>query len=108
VLEVMLRDRDAYGAIGLDYGLRTAAHLPFARDIARWQGHGVAVALHVGHVRGDASYDGARAQDAFFDRLGERVKDVVVLAVGHDALVREVRARFEAAGGDPERVLHNY
>jgi hypothetical protein len=40
--------------------------------------------------------------------LGTRVRDVVVLAVGHDALVREVRERYAAAGGDPANVLHNY
>jgi NAD(P)H-flavin reductase len=108
VIEVLLRDRDAYGALAFDYGMRSAAHLPFAADIARWQDRGVSVALHVGHVRTDTSYDGTRAQDALFDRLGARVRDVTVLAVGHDALVREVRARYEAAGGDPANVLHNY
>jgi ferredoxin-NADP reductase len=107
-LEVMLRDRQAYGAISVDYGLRSTAHLPFAHDITRWQSLGVGVSLHVGHLREDASYEGSRAQDALFDRLGTRVRDVVVLAVGHDALVREVRERYAAAGGDPVNVLHNY
>jgi ferredoxin-NADP reductase len=108
VLETILRDRASYRAISLDYGLRSPTHLPFARDVDRWRESGVQVSLHVGHVRDDASYAGVRAQDALFERVGAAIAETVVLAVGHDALVREVRSRHAAAGGDPALVLHNY
>lgn len=101
-LEVVLRDRAAYGSLSLDYGLRSLAHLPFAADVARWRSHGVTVELHTGHSRDDGSYEGVRAQDALFDRLGAQAANVVVVAVGHDALVREVRTRHAGL------VLHNY
>ena len=101
-LEVVLRDRKAYGALSLDYGLRSPSHLPFAADVERWRSLGVDVALHVGTVPQDGSYEGVRAPDALFDRLGPHAERTVVLAVGHDALVREVRARHAGL------VLHNY
>lgn len=107
-LEVVLRDRDAYGALSLDYGLRSPAHLPFADDVARWRDRGVHVTLHVGHVRADGTHEGVRAQDAVLDRLGGRVHETAIVAVGHDALVREVRARHAALGAPPALLLHNY
>lgn len=107
-LEVVLRDRAWYGALSLDYGLRSLEHLPFATDIERWRSLGVRVTLHVGRVRDDGTHDGVRAQDALFERLGLDAHDVALLAVGHDALVREVRARHAEAGGEPHLVLHNY
>ena len=107
-LEVALRERDAYGALSLDYGLRELGHLPFARDVERWRAAGVAVHLHVSAPQPDGSLAGVRAQDALFDRLGARTAETAILAVGHDALVREVRARHAQRGGAPELVLHNY
>jgi len=99
-LEVVLRDRDRYGALSFDYGLRSLAHLPFASDVERWRMLGVIVTLHVGELRADGTYVGARAQDAVFARLAGSER-TAILAVGHDALVRDVRARF------PD-MLHNY
>lgn len=107
-LEEVLSERRAYGVLSLDYGLGAMTLLPFREDVERWAASGVAVSLHPGHPRADGAYEGTRAQDALFARLGDRVAEVVVLAVGHDALVREVRARYVEAGGLPERVLHNY
>ncbi len=107
-LEVVLRDRARYGALSLDYGLRSHEHLPFARDLERWRALGVRVTLHEGHVRADGTHEGVRVQDALFDRLGAGIKDVALLAVGHDALVREVRDRHAAIGGAPDQLLHNY
>ena len=83
-------------------------HLPFARDVERWRAAGVAVHLHVSAPQPDGSLAGVRAQDALFDRLGARTAETAILAVGHDALVREVRARHAQRGGAPELVLHNY
>jgi NAD(P)H-flavin reductase len=107
-LEEVLRDRASYGALSLDYGLRTHEHLPFRADVERWRSLGVEVSLHPGLVHADGTIEGVRAQDALFERLGPRVAQVAVLAVGHDALVREVRARYVQAGGAADRVLHNY
>lgn len=108
VLEHILRERELYGALSLDYGLRSLAHLPFARDVERWRSLGVRVDLHVLEVRVDGTYEGSRAQDAFFARLGPRAGASVVIAVGPDALLRDVRDRYSALGGDPRDVLHNY
>lgn len=107
-LEEVLRDRAAYGALSLDYGLRSLEHLPFRADVERWRSLGVRVALHPGVAHTDGTVEGVRAHDALFERLGPRLADVAVLAVGHDALVREVRARYAEAGGATDLVLHNY
>jgi CDP-4-dehydro-6-deoxyglucose reductase len=94
-------------SISIDYGLRSPLHLPFARDVDGWRSSGVSVALHVGEVRPDGSHVGPRAQDALFDHVDAKNLPVVI-AVGPDALVAEVRARYAALGGDPADVLHNY
>jgi NAD(P)H-flavin reductase len=107
-LEVVLKERTAYGALSLDYGLRTRARLPFASDVDRWKAFGVKVTLHVSERRPDGSFSGVRAQDAALKRIGKRTAHTAIVAVGHPELVRDVRERHLAAGGDPALVLHNY
>ena len=107
-LEVVLRDRASFGALSLDYGLRSLAHSPMPDDLDRWRMLGVRVALHVSSPRADGTVDGPRAQDALFARLGPRTRGTAIVAVGHPALVADVRARVAAAGGDGSLVLVNH
>lgn len=107
-LEVVLKERTAYGTLSLDYGLRTRARLPFAGDVDRWKAFGVKVTLHVSERQSDGTFHGVRAQDAMLARLGKRTAQTAIVAVGHPELLADVRARHAAAGGDPALVLHNY
>ncbi len=107
-LEMILASRGDYGALSLDYGVRSLAHLPIAEDIDRWSARGVDVRLHLSVPRPDGTIEGVLAHMAYLDRVGARARDQAIIAVGHSAMVREVRDQVIALGGDPELVLHNY
>jgi NAD(P)H-flavin reductase len=107
-LEVVLASRAKYGALSLDYGLRSLAHLPIAEDVDRWRARGVDVRLHVSSPRADGTIEGVLAHVAYLTRAGQRARDSAIIAVGHSAMVRQVREQVAALGGDPELVLHNY
>jgi NAD(P)H-flavin reductase len=105
-LEVVLRTRERYGRITLDYGLRSLAHLAIPEDVERWRKAGVEVTLHLSEPRSDGTVRGARAQDAAIARLRDPLRAAFV-AVGPTAMVDELRALFAARGGDPSLVLDN-
>jgi NAD(P)H-flavin reductase len=107
-MEVILASRAKYGAISVDYGLRSLAHLPIREDVDRWRARGIDVRLHLSSPRADGTIDGVLAHVAYLTRVGARARDQAIIAVGHSAMVREVRERVGALGGDPGLVLHNY
>ena len=107
-LEVVLAAREKFGALSLDYGLRSLGHLPIRDDVDRWQDLGVDVHLHVSSPGPNGTIVGPLAHDAYLERVGDRAREQAIVAVGHTAMVRQLRERLAALGGDPELVLHNY
>ncbi|WP_236604809.1 hypothetical protein [Sandaracinus amylolyticus] len=106
-LESVLRERDRWGAISLDHGLRSAAHLAVPEDVERWRDHGVDVRLHYSFPRSDGTLSGVRAQDVVLERVRDFGR-AAFIAVGQSAMVKELRAMVAERGGDPTLVLHNY
>ena len=106
-IEVMLEERGRYGAITLDYGVRSEGHVAIGDDLARWRDAGIEIGIHVSELDASGKLVGVRAQDVALARIRDASRTTVV-AVGQSALVKELRATFASRGGDPERVLHNY
>lgn len=109
-IETMLREKKAYGPITLDHGLRSAAHLAIAADLARWKKAGVTVHLHHSLPSTDGkSVYGVLAHDALLERIDDsalRAGSFVV--VGQTVMVEELRTRVVLRGGSAQHVLHNY
>lgn len=106
-VEQVLRDRDRYGALSVDHGLRSPEHLAIAEDIARWRSMGVEVRLHYSEPTNAGAPRGVRVQQAVFEHVRD-VRRAAFVAAGQSAMLRELRARVVEHGGDPELVLHNY
>jgi NAD(P)H-flavin reductase len=94
--------------LSLDYGVRSAAHIALAPELARFSEAGVTVAVHFSAFR-EGVLLGQLAHRALMHRWSEvAVEEEVILAVGQLEMVAELRARWQALGGDPADVLHNY
>jgi NAD(P)H-flavin reductase len=102
----------AAGAIdlSLDLGLRSPAHLANGPDLERQRARGLEVHLHYSEPSADGTVVGALAHEALLARLLERgtAKDTFVVAVGQPAMVKELRARLVALGGEAADVISNY
>lgn len=91
----------------LDYGVRSAAHVALADELQRFRAAGLEVAVHVSTPAPDGPR-GALAQEALAARwTAASPHHEVVIAVGQPELARDVRARWQAQGGDPRDVLTN-
>jgi NAD(P)H-flavin reductase len=106
-LEHVLRHRRHYGALSLDLGLRSPAHLAVPGEVARWVDAGVDVRLHYSSPGPGGTLLGVRAQDMAMERPGDLARAAFV-AVGQGAMVQDLRDMVAARGGDPSLVLHNY
>ena len=106
-IEVVLRDRAAYGRLTLDHGLRSEAHLAVGDELARWRDAGVDVRLHYSTLDADGTLHGVRVQDALVEREAA-LRGAAVVAVGQSAMVHELREAMERLGGDPSLVMSNY
>lgn len=105
-IEVVLRDRGSYGALRLDHGLRSLAHLAIADDIDRWRAAGVHVELHVSTPEADGAPRGATVQAALRARGGS-LAGVAMIAVGQPEMLDELLAELVLLGGEPELFLKN-
>ena len=106
-IELVLRERDAYGTIALDHGLRSPLHLAIPADVERWRAAGVEVRLHYSEPLPDGTVRGVRVQDAVLESVRD-MRRAAFVAVGQSAMVSELRDEVAARGGDPALVLHNY
>lgn len=105
-LEWVLLRRGEYGAISLDHGLRSAAHLAIGDDLARWRDAGVDVRVHFStpDVAGDVR--GTTVQDALRER-GPDLRNAAVVAVGQPEMLESLLEEVVYLGGDPELFLKN-
>ncbi len=94
--------------LSLDYGVRSAAHVALASELARFSEAGVEVAVHFSGLR-DGALVGTLAHRALMHRWSEvAAEEEVIVAVGQLEMVADLRLRWQALGGDPADVLHNY
>lgn len=106
-IELVLRDRERWGALSLDHGLRSPLHLAIPTEVERWSAAGVAVRLHYSEPLPDGTVRGVRVQDAALEHVRDFASAAFV-AVGQSAMVAELRDELVRRGGDPALVLHNY
>ena len=105
-IEAVLKERDAYGAISLDHGLRSAEHLAIGDDLARWEAAGVDVRLVYSRLASDGSLTGTTVQDALHERRPD-LANAAVVAVGQSAMLDSLLSEVVALGGSPDLFLKN-
>jgi NAD(P)H-flavin reductase len=97
-------------ALSLDLGLRSPEHLASGPDLERQRARGLEIHLHYSEPALDGSIVGTLAHEALLTRLTDRgtFKDTFIVAVGQPAMVKELRARLVALGGEAADVVSNY
>ncbi len=105
-IETVLREREHYGALSLDHGLRSDAHLAIGDDIARWRSLGVDVRIHLSNPDADGSVHGITVQSALRMRA-PNLRGAAVVAVGQPEMLEHLRAEAIGLGADPELFLVN-
>ncbi len=105
-LEVALADRSAYGALSLDHGVRSEAHLAVAAEIARWRASGVDVRVHLSAPGSNGTLRGVTVQGALRERAPQ-LAGAAVVAVGQPEMLESLLAEVVRLGGDPALFLTN-
>ncbi len=105
-IEVALAERNAYGVLSLDYGVRSPEHLAIADEIARWRRHGVEVHVHMSTPSPDGGVRGVTVQEALRER-GPRLGGAAIVAVGQPEMLESLLQEVVVLGGDPELFLKN-
>lgn len=105
-IEAVLPERTAFGAITLDHGVRSLAHLAIGRDIERWRGAGIDVHVHVSAPGPEGEVRGVTVQSALRARSPD-LRDAAVVAVGQSSMLRALKDDVVALGGAAELFLTN-
>lgn len=105
-IEHVLADRDAYGAISLDLGLKSPKHMAIATWIERWRRLGVEVRVAYSRVDEEGRLEGTTVQESLRSAHPD-LAGAAIVAVGQGAMLATLRAVVEAAGGDPDAILTN-
>lgn len=105
-LEEVLARREDYGALFLDHGVRSPAHLAIGEDIARWRAAGVDVRVCYSEVDAEGAVHGETVQASLRVREPD-LSNAAVVAVGQPEMLEELLADVVALGGDPELFLKN-
>ena len=105
-VEHILRERDAYGRLALDHGVRSEAHLAIGDDIARWREAGVDVRVCYSDLDADGVLHGETVQEALHARRPD-FRRAAVVAVGQPAMLEGLLQEIVGLGGDPQLFLKN-
>lgn len=105
-LEAVLARRDEFGALSLDHGLRTQAHLAIADDVRRWEEQGVEVRLCYSQLELNGELVGTTVQQSLRASVPS-LRDACLVAVGQAEMLAELADVVRELGGDPARVLTN-
>jgi NAD(P)H-flavin reductase len=104
-LEALLSEGASPTSLSLDHGLRSEAHLAVGDAVAVWRAAGVTVRISFSTLE-EGQLVGTTVQDTLFAARTD-FTGVAMVAVGQNALLADLRARFEAAGGLREDFLTN-
>ena len=105
-IDHVLENRARYGAISLDHGLRTEAHLAIGGYLERWIGRGVEVRLAYSRVEDDGRLTGTTVQSSLRTACPD-LGDAAVVAVGQSGMLESLREVVRECGGDPALLLTN-
>lgn len=105
-IEVALADREAYGTLSLDHGIRSEAHLAIGPEIDRWRRAGVTVHVHISSPARDGTLQGVTVQEALRDR-GPELRGAAIVAVGQAEMLESLLQEVVVLGADPELFLKN-
>jgi len=105
-IEEVLSERSAYGALSLDYGVRSEAHLAIRDDIERWRSAGVGVDVHFSAPDESGAPRGTTVQDALRAR-GRSLAGAAVVAVGQPEMLDALQSELVRLGGDAALLLKN-
>lgn len=105
-IEHVLADRARYGALSLDHGVRSEAHLAIGEDIARWRAAGVSVEVHFSAPDADGAVRGVTVQDALRARR-PTLEGAAVVAVGQPEMLDALLQEVTRLGGAAELFLKN-
>lgn len=105
-IEQVLAERAAYGAISLDLGLKSPAHLAIAERIQRWRDAGVEVRVAYSQIDADGELSGSTVQDNLRSRHPD-LSGSAVVAVGQSGMLASLRDVIAACGGDPDALITN-
>lgn len=109
-IEQLLAEPVGAREVSLDLGVRSAAHVAYAQELARYRVAGLDVHVHFSEPREDGRVVGTLAHEALLSRLVDRgrVRDTFVVAVGQTAMVKELRARLVALGAEAGDIVSNH
>lgn len=105
-IEQVLEARERYGALSLDHGVRSEAHLAIGEDVARWRRLGVRVDVHVSTPDEAGAPVGTTVQGALRAR-GASLAETAVVAVGQPEMLDALLEEVVLLGGDPALFLKN-
>ncbi|MBX5480849.1 MAG: NAD-binding oxidoreductase [Myxococcaceae bacterium] len=105
LIQVMLKDRSAWGEVTLYFGARTPGAFAYAPEFDRWRAHGIKVVLTVSQRaapgwRGLTGYVQAHLPE-------ERLHDAVAFVCGQEQMVEDVRRVLRARGMPDENIFQN-
>ncbi|MEZ4339336.1 MAG: hypothetical protein R3B82_22160, partial [Sandaracinaceae bacterium] len=105
-IEQVLAERDAYGEVSLDLGLKSPAHMAIATEIERWRRLGVEVRVAYSRVDAEGQLEGTTVQESLRSAHPD-LAGAVVVAVGQNAMIATLRAVVAQSHGDPDAILTN-
>lgn len=105
-LEVMLRERDAYGAIELVHGVRSPAHVALEEDMERWRAASVAITIALSDFAQGGTIAGETVQDILRVR-GVDLSHASLVAVGHPEMLASLAQLAQERGLPEDRLLLN-
>ncbi len=106
-IDHVLTRRSEYGAISLDHGIKTAAHLAIGEPIARWRQEGVDVRVVYSRLDESGTVVGTTVQQSLRAACPD-LSGAVVVGVGQSGMIASLRDVVRACGGDPDSLLTNY
>jgi len=106
-IDHVLRRRGDFGAISLDHGIKSEAHLAIGEHIARWRTQGIEVRVSYSALDENGAVVGTTVQQALKAACPD-LSGSVVVGVGQSGMITSLRQVVTECGGDPDSLLTNY
>lgn len=109
VIQSVIDERDAYGAVQLIYGARSPHSIPYNAEMDAWQAREIEV-IRICSQPGEHVWNGpvGRVQDAIKTAHAQLDPRCAAFVCGMKAMVEDVKATLGNLGLPPERVFQNF
>lgn len=107
VIERVLADRSAYGALSLYYGVRDRAFVAFSSDLGRWRAAGIEVRLSYSRADAASELDGRGYVQELIVADRPDLGNAALFAAGQQALLEALAHSIDDLGGTRDWILHN-